>query len=186
MRGFVMNVLLIQPPASARFFEKVFLFEPLALEYLGAGLRMDGHSVTLLDARLDNDVETEFRKVRPDVVGLTSYTNQVNIVKKLAARLKLMNPDVFIIVGGHHATVSPADFNEPSIDAVVIGEGVMTLREIMVSLENGLSLHAIKGLAIPGEKCSLPGRGTTRTWTRFRCLIAHSLLATGSIISVNG
>ena len=153
-----MNVLLIQPPASARFFEKVFLFEPLALEYLGAGLRMDRHSVTLLDARLDNDIETEFRKVRPDVVGLTSYTNQVNIVKKMAARLKLLNPDVFIIVGGHHATVSPFDFNEPSIDVVVIGEGVMTLREVMRSLEIGSSLHEIKGLAIPGETMLFSGK----------------------------
>ena len=48
-----MKVLLIQPPSCDPMTDRIFLFEPLALEYLGAGLKLDGHEVRLLDARLE-------------------------------------------------------------------------------------------------------------------------------------
>lgn len=35
----------------------IYLFEPLALEYLGAGLKLNGHSVEIIDARLEPDLE---------------------------------------------------------------------------------------------------------------------------------
>jgi len=47
-----MKVLLIQPPSSSPLMDRIYLFEPLALEYLGAGLKLDGHEVLLLDARI--------------------------------------------------------------------------------------------------------------------------------------
>ena len=47
-----MNVLLIQPPSCQPLLDRIHLFEPLALEYLGAGLQLDGHAPTILDARI--------------------------------------------------------------------------------------------------------------------------------------
>jgi radical SAM superfamily enzyme YgiQ (UPF0313 family) len=144
-----MRVLLIQPPSSDPLMDQVYLFEPLALEYLGAGLKLDGHEVELLDARLDHDPETAFNRFQPDVVGLTGFTSHVNIIKKLATRLKSINPELLVIVGGHHATVQPEDFNVPDIDVVVIGEGVFTLREIIRAVEQENGFSEIKGLALP-------------------------------------
>ena len=40
-----MRILLIQPYSSSELMDRVYLFEPLALEYLGAGARQDGHDV---------------------------------------------------------------------------------------------------------------------------------------------
>jgi radical SAM superfamily enzyme YgiQ (UPF0313 family) len=144
-----MKVLLIQPPSHTPLIDKFFLFEPLALEYLGAGLKLDGHTVELLDARLEPDIEGACRRFQPDLVGLTGFTSHVNIIKDIAIRLKAIFPSLFIVVGGHHATVQPEDFNEPDIDLVVIGEGVFTLREIAVALEAGTRLSEISGLAVP-------------------------------------
>jgi radical SAM superfamily enzyme YgiQ (UPF0313 family) len=144
-----MKVLLIQPPSSDPLSDRIFLFEPLALEYLGAGLKPDGHVVELLDTRLTPDIESACRRFQPQVVGLTGYTSQLNIVRDIAARLKAALPDVRIVVGGHHATVRPDDFNTPAIDAVVIGEGVFTLREIVRAIEAGSSFLDIKGVAVP-------------------------------------
>ena len=121
-----MKILLIQPPSSDPLTDQIFLFEPLALEYLGAGLLQDGHTVELLDARLEPDVDSIFSRFQPELVGLTGFTSHVNIIKGIAARLKKLSPELFIVVGGHHATVQPEDFNEPSIDMVVVGEGVFT------------------------------------------------------------
>jgi radical SAM superfamily enzyme YgiQ (UPF0313 family) len=144
-----MKVLLIQPPSHDPLTDQIFLFEPLALEYLGAGLKLDGHEVLLLDARLEPDVEGAFRRFQPDLVGLTGFTSHVNIIKGIAARLKTLSPELLVVVGGHHATVRPTDFNEPAIDVVVIGEGVFTLREIVRALGNEGRLADIRGLAIP-------------------------------------
>ncbi len=144
-----MKVLLVQPPSCDPLTDEIFLFEPLALEYLGAGLKKDGHDVQLLDARIEPDYESRYRRFQPDVVGLTGFTSHVNIIKKMAERLKAASPEVLIIVGGHHATVRPQDFNDVRIDAVVIGEGVFTLREILRALETGSSFSHIDGIAIP-------------------------------------
>ena len=147
-----MQVLLIQPPSVDPLTDQIFLFEPLAMEYLGAGLQQDGHKVHLLDARIDPDYQATFHRFQPDVVGLTGFTSHVNIIKTIAARLKTINPNILIVVGGHHATVQPKDFNDAHIDVVVIGEGVFTLREIVDTWENGGEFSVIAGVAIPGTE----------------------------------
>lgn len=146
-----MKVLLIQPPSVDPLTDQIFLFEPLALEYLGSGLKLDGHEVHLLDARINPDYEKVYHQFRPDAIGLTGFTSHVNIIKSIAARIKTLQPNILIVVGGHHATVQPIDFNEPHIDAVVIGEGVFALREILSAWETGGDFSAIQGVAIPGS-----------------------------------
>ena len=144
-----MKVLLIQPPSSSPLMDQIYLFEPLALEYLGAGLKKDGHEVRLLDARLQPDIEGTFEQFRPDLVGLTGFTSHLNIMREIARRLKERAPGVLVVAGGHHATVAPEDFNEACFDVVVIGEGVFTLREIVRAVEKGESFAGIRGVAIP-------------------------------------
>lgn len=146
-----MKILLIQPPSADPMSDRIFLFEPLALEYLGAGLKEDGHQVELLDARLDSDILAAFRRFQPEVVGITGYTSQVNIVRRLACELKVVVPELLVVVGGHHATVQPEDFNIPEINVLVIGEGVFTLREIVDAFACGEADYAaIAGIALPG------------------------------------
>lgn len=158
-----MKVLLVQPPSSDPLSDRIFLFEPLGLEYLGAGLKLDGHAVEILDARLAPDIDSAYRRFQPQVVGLTGYTSQLNIIKSLAVRLKSAFPALRMVVGGHHATVQPEDFNIPAIDAVVIGEGVFALREIVGAIEAGRDFEAIQGVAVPaaaGMRFGPPRRNT--------------------------
>jgi radical SAM superfamily enzyme YgiQ (UPF0313 family) len=144
-----MKVLLIQPPNSDPLTDQIFLFEPLALEYLGAGLKLDGHAVEIVDARLTPDIESACRCLQPQLVGITGYTSQLNIIKNLTVHLKATFPGIWIVIGGHHATVRPEDFNIPSIDAVVTGEGVFALREIVSAIEGGQGFEHIAGVAVP-------------------------------------
>lgn len=144
-----MRILLLQPPSCDPLSDRFFMFEPLALEYLGAGLKQDGHDVLLHDARIEQDWETALREYRPELIGITGFTSQLNIVKQIATRIKDISPAARVVVGGHHATVVPEDFNHPKIDLVVVGEGVFTLREVVTTIETGGELRQIKGLAIP-------------------------------------
>ena len=57
--------------------DQVYLFEPLALEYLGAAAQQDGHRVRLHDGRLDADIENAVHEFQPDVVGLTAFTSHL-------------------------------------------------------------------------------------------------------------
>lgn len=144
-----MNILLIQPASPAPLMDQVYLFEPLALEYLGAGVRQDGHRVRLLDARLDPDLERCLREFQPDVVGITAFTSHLNIGKDLATRIRRFNRHALLVIGGHHATVSPEDFNDSAFDLVVIGEGVVAFREILVEAARSRDFRKIRGLGIP-------------------------------------
>jgi len=150
-----MKVMLIQPPSSSKHMDTIFMHEPLALEYLGAGLRLDNHEVVIFDARLESDYEEALRSYKPQVVGLTAFTNQLSIVKEMASRIKAINPRIFTIVGGHHATVKPEDFNVKDIDLVVRGEGVTALSEILQCIEANKPFDSILGLGIPGSETYL-------------------------------
>jgi len=127
-----MRILLIEPAKSpiSMAGEDVFLFEPLALEYVAAGVNAD-HEVRILDQRIDDTVEQTLEEYRPDVVGITGYTVHANRMKLLAERAKTWKPEVLTVVGGHHATVAPRDFDCPHIDLVVVGEGVDNFREVV-------------------------------------------------------
>ena len=128
----MMKILLIEPAKAPRSIggEDVFVYEPLALEYVAAGVSKD-HDVRILDLRLDRDLEGALDYFSPDVVGITSYTVHVNVVRKITEQIKEWNPEALVIVGGHHATVVPEDFVSPCIDIIVMGEGVFVFREII-------------------------------------------------------
>ena len=146
-----MRVLLIQPPSNISFIDQVYMHEPLALEYLGAGLQLDNHTVMLLDGRLETELLQKGKAFRPDIVALTGYTSQVHTIIELAKQFKTLTPAPFVIVGGHHATVKPKDFNVQGVDLIAIGEGVTTLREVANQLQQSDNFETIDGLAIPGE-----------------------------------
>jgi radical SAM superfamily enzyme YgiQ (UPF0313 family) len=141
-----MKILLVQPakPPKALGGEDFSVFEPLALEYLAAGVAAD-HDVRILDMRLDPDLDAVLTRYQPEVVGITSYTVHVNTVKGLFQKIKTSNPEIVTMVGGHHATVMPADFYNPFIDVIIAGEGVFPFREVIIRLEKNLALTDIPG-----------------------------------------
>ncbi len=143
-----MKILLVQPakPEKALGGEDFHTYEPLALEYLAAGIT-NNHDVRILDMRLDPDLDSVLGDYQPDVVGITSYTVHVNTVKRLFQQIKTFNPDVVSVVGGHHATVLPEDFYTPYIDVIVTGEGVFLFREIILRLEKKIDLSGLPGAA---------------------------------------
>ncbi|MBI5476337.1 MAG: cobalamin B12-binding domain-containing protein [Ignavibacteriales bacterium] len=144
-----MKILLVQPAKSPKTIggEDVFIYEPLALEYLASAIEGD-HEVKILDLRLENNFHAALDAFNPDIVGITAYTVHVNVVKALFDKVKRWNSKILTIVGGHHATVIPEDFCTPSIDVIVMGEGVFALREIVRRHEKRESLIGIAGTIV--------------------------------------
>jgi radical SAM superfamily enzyme YgiQ (UPF0313 family) len=143
-----MKILLIEPAKSAKTIggEDAFVYEPLALEYLAAGVGPD-HDVRILDLRLEKTFSETLERFAPEVVGITSYTVHVNGVRRLFDRIKEWNPEVLTVVGGHHATIRPEDFQSPSVDLIVLGEGVFRFQEIVRRFEGREGFGGIAGIA---------------------------------------
>jgi radical SAM superfamily enzyme YgiQ (UPF0313 family) len=152
-----MKILLIEPHKAELTIggEDVFLYEPLALEYLAAGVTGE-HETRILDMRIDRNMQAVLDDFRPDIVGITGFTSHVNVVRGLFAKIKAWRPEVLTVVGGHHATVMPEDFLSPDIDLVVMGEGVFAFREIVSRHDGGKSFEGIPGV------CFRSGSGLVR------------------------
>ena len=148
-----MRILLIQPakPPISIGGDDVFLFEPLALEYVAAGVS-GAHDVKILDMRLESGLEPVLQQFAPQIVGITSYTIHVNIVKTLFAHVKQALPQTLTVVGGHHATVMPEDFISPYIDLIVKGEGVFAFAEIVERFGKTEGFAGIPGVAFASEE----------------------------------
>jgi radical SAM superfamily enzyme YgiQ (UPF0313 family) len=137
---------------TVRRFTKLFVLEPLELEYLAAGIHPE-HDVRILDLRIERHPDRAFKNVlkqfRPEMVGFTCYSIQVRRIWELARRTKHICREALVVVGGHHATVSPSDFCVDEVDVIVKGDGVFPCREILDAYQNGNDLSEITGLALP-------------------------------------
>ena len=143
-----MKVLLVEPPLSPfDITTKIFFMPPpYHLEVL-AGRLVSNHDVHILDMRVDQDLDTELNRFKPDIVGCSCVAANSHLVKQVLRRVKELGPDIITVVGGHHPSLMPEDCNEAFIDAVVIGEGEETLYEFVQVCESKHNWREIPGIA---------------------------------------
>jgi anaerobic magnesium-protoporphyrin IX monomethyl ester cyclase len=149
-------VILINPPwvlaEHCRSFEDVVsVQQPLGLAYLAAVLEKSGHQVTILDAAVlnlsDEQVVSETRQLRPDLIGITTLTPRYRTAQTLAAKLK-EQLDLPIVIGGSHVTALPDEtMRNKCFDYAVLGEGEKTIVELANALETGQDISKVKGIA---------------------------------------
>lgn len=126
-----------------------FLTEPLALEIIAASI--PHHNVRILDMRIDNNLNKTLDSFQPDIIGITGLTPDVYIAQRILSNVKQYNRDIFTVVGGHHVTMVPEDFHKDFVDAIVIGEGEITFRELVDAYSEKQDLRKIQGLALPNN-----------------------------------
>ncbi len=105
-----------------------------------------GHSVRIVDLRIEPDLGGVLAAFRPDIVGVTAYTVHVNPAVALCRQVKTWRQDTLVVVGGHHATVWPRDFAIDAVDLIVRGEGVTAFQEIVARRETGGDHRGIAGV----------------------------------------
>jgi hopanoid C-3 methylase len=131
-----MRVLLVMPTPfeNGRLgLENVmWLSEPVALTAIGAAVG-DRHEVRVLDMRLEEEskLAITLSEFAPDVVGTTSMTTDAYQAKAVLRMVRAMRPEALTVVGGHHPTLCPGEFDEPYVDVIVQGEGELTFREVV-------------------------------------------------------
>src|SRR5680860_610757 len=158
-----MRILLVQPDEEAGIgLQKFDRVEPLGLEMVAAALD-DRHEVMLKDLRVERDVfASVLADFRPQVVGVSSvFTVGMLQTLSVAETARAACPDAFVTVGGHHPSLHPDDFRHPAVDAIVVGEGEVTMGELTDVLAAGGDPAEVAGLVL-----NLP-QGQHFTGTRF-------------------
>ena len=166
------SICLINPPVLLpKNNVGVDLFQPLGLAYIAAILRDNHYSVSIIDAAAEGwkniqefdehrdfnglryeQIGAEIKKRAPQVVGITiTFTVQKDSAFKVASTVKAIDRNILVIVGGPHVSVRPQEcILNPDIDFAVIGEGEVTVLELINKLESKASvseLKEVKGIA---------------------------------------
>ncbi|MDD5508967.1 MAG: radical SAM protein [Bacteroidales bacterium] len=143
-----MKILLIHPPDS-----KVSIvpgrFEPLGLEVLAAVL--PDHDVRILDLRIDHYrvLDRQIDTFKPIVIGITVNNSvHVNQALRLITYIHDQYPDIIQVVGGHHATMLPADFRIPGVHAIFLGWAEKSFPEYIECLEHRKPFDQVQGIEI--------------------------------------
>lgn len=163
----IRKVLLIMPPATiSREYTKE-IQPPLGLAYIAACLEKD-YTVKIVDAACEGwekerkeddnyitygltfeEIKELILDFKPDVIGVSClYSMQYKNAHKVCAIAKEADNAIFTIMGGAHPTSLPAaTLQDSNVDAVILGEGDFTTRELLEALRKRAPLQSIDGLA---------------------------------------
>lgn len=83
-----------------------------------------------------------------DVYGFSCYIWNIELVLRLCRDLKLIRPHSFIVVGGPEVSYNAEEImmKHPQLDAVICGEGEMTMYDLLQALDRGQASKEIPGL----------------------------------------
>jgi len=125
---------------------------PLGLCYLAGTVRKHGFEASIVDSlplRLGFEATVEaILSQRPKYVGITSVTICIHNSAKLASMLKARRGDIVVLIGGPHVTAVPEETLRrfPQFDIGIVGEGEITMIELLNALESGQPLSGVKGV----------------------------------------
>jgi anaerobic magnesium-protoporphyrin IX monomethyl ester cyclase len=160
-----MRVLLINPPALHTVIEnpddqgREFLeadafgdFPPLGALYVLSHLETHtDHSCHFIDCVAERmsyeTLRQRIAEIRPDVVGITSFTVGLVDVCMTADLVRELYPDAHICLGGHHPIAYPREASQlPGFDSIVVGEGEQVFTELVNRLEKGEDFTDLRGV----------------------------------------
>lgn len=148
-----MRILLVQPSERIVLGKRKAhgsIMPPLGLLTLGAVLRerFPDFTVHIADYEAKNsEPEPDFANY--DIIGITGTTVHMPHAILLAKEIRQKNPGACILFGGPHATFCHQDLlkNMPELDAVVRGEGEITLCDFISQYRGLKDLPLIKGVS---------------------------------------
>lgn len=129
---------------------------PLNLGYLASYLRkyVDDVNVKIIDGIIGQDDKKLLEDFKPDLVGLTATTPQINDAYRLADWIRSrFGNQTHIVMGGVHVSVLPQEAIS-HCDTVIVGEGERALsdiiqREYYPEVYNGVPINNLDEIPSP-------------------------------------
>lgn len=156
-----MKVLLIN--ISLRPESPQLLF-PIGLGYIATAIDRAGFDLEILDIDAhrytDEEVERFIKEKEYDVVAFGCIVTGYKIVKKLAEVIKKHKKVPIICGNSVAASISELLLSRTQVDIAVIGEGDITIVELLKAIENNEALEKVNGIYFKhdGKIISTPAR----------------------------
>lgn len=132
-------------------------WQPLGTLYVASSMIKAGHEVKFLNGAFMSHAEIlrSLSGYGPDFVGIYSTTFGWKKAVLTAREIKENLGDVFVAAGGPYpiALQEKCFADSDAIDAVVTGEGEITIVEMLDRLSQGRSLHGVGGVVFRDKKC---------------------------------
>ncbi|OGC08477.1 hypothetical protein A2230_08145 [candidate division WOR-1 bacterium RIFOXYA2_FULL_36_21] len=125
---------------------------PIGLCYIASVLKNAGHEVAILDGQITPCIEEKMISlIKTEVyeaVGFSAVAQTALGTIRLSELVKKHNPDILTIIGGVHPTVTGKEvlIQMPSIDIAVVGEGEITILELIDCFKNKRDFKSIDGI----------------------------------------
>ncbi len=153
------NMILESAPAEAKkYIHKKLIGPPLGLLTVAEAVK--DYDVVFFETKgeydlypdstppLDQLVLELLNEHKPDIVGTTTIASEFYYAIDIFKTVKSFNPEILTVAGGLHATSSPHDFIDPSVDLVLPGQSAHIFREIVQAKERNEDFVNIPGIII--------------------------------------
>ena len=162
--------------------------EPLGILSVASVLRQAGHNVVFTDMTFSKEISVIDEHVKnADLLGIGCSTPLFGRAVEILARAKRINPRLFSITGGPHATQDPGDALRQGFDAVVMGESERSVADLVNCLDKRGNWTDLPGLAyMQGEKMTETPRAELITDLNGLPFVARDLIDQRRYIRRNG
>jgi len=151
------NIIFVNPPLNLSERYGVLggvlgELQPYNLCSLAAATKMAGFETTIIDApALKLSIQQTAAQIilsNPDYIGITATTCSITNAHLLATEIKKQLPQIIIIVGGVHISALPQETLKAfkNFDIGVIGEGEITIVNLLKTLKEDTSLDQVNGI----------------------------------------
>lgn len=149
-----MNILFVyslqdaQSPAKPLEIQEQIHF---GISYISSFLKKHGHNTKLIVLTKETKysvIDEYLEKFWPKLICFTSVTTEYPLIADVAKYIRNSYPDIFLLVGGAHASLNPEAVISDNFDALCIGEGEKPTLELVQQIERGISPLRIPNLWI--------------------------------------
>lgn len=143
MRILIVNVSL-RPESKQKYF-------PIGLGYITTAIKNHGYDFEILDMDVNNYsedyIEQYLKNNRFDVVCMGSIVTGYKYIKRFASMVKSANSHTKVVVGNTVASSIPEILlSKTEADIAVIGEGDVTIIELLDRLKDSDDIEGVKGI----------------------------------------
>ena len=115
---------------------------PFGMSIIATVLASAGHEVQLLvfspRSRYAETLASYIHAHRPRLFCLTAVSTQFAFAREIARLVKEIDPSIFVILGGHHASLDSEEaIQAANLDAICVGEGDGSVVELAQRIERG-------------------------------------------------
>ncbi len=148
------RILFIESPYSyaSAGKEVVGQYFPLGIGYLASYIRQAGYPVRIFQPSIDDhdkELNDILRSFNPSVVGISVMTPSYPRAVEICNMIKSYDSSITTVLGGHHVSAVGKEVMDqsPNTDFAVIGEGEVTVHELLKAVGAGTGEYAnIQGL----------------------------------------